>query len=43
MSQKVSSKSMLVELYEIGLTQMLLGEGFKCEAYFAKFKKRHSF
>ena len=30
---------MLVELYEIGLTQMLLGEGFKCEAYFAKFKK----
>ncbi len=36
---KVSSKPMLVELYEIGLTQMLLREGFKCEAYFAKFKK----
>ena len=30
---------MLVKLYEIGLTQMLLSESFKCEAYFTKFEK----
>lgn len=36
---KVSSKSILVDLYEIGLTQMLLGEGFKCESHFRKIKK----
>lgn len=37
--KKVSSKSMLVELYEIGLTQMLLAQGFKCETYLSGSRK----
>lgn len=36
---KLSSKSELVRLYEIGLTQMLIDKGFKCSSFLKNFKK----
>ena len=36
---KLSSKSELVRLYEIGLTQMLIDNGFKCSSFLKNFKK----
>ena len=37
--KKVSSKSELVKLYEIGLTQQLINNGFKCSSFLHSFKK----